>query len=63
MSPRYHVVAHHVSHLFPDLVSAPMTQAQAYRAAELIPGRLPPGACGWTVNVEPVGAGIHPRHL
>lgn len=64
MTPRYHVIAHHVSHLFPDLVSGPMTQEDAHRVAGSIPGDLPPGgARGWTVSVERVGAGAHPQHL
>lgn len=63
MTPRFHVIAHHVSHLFPDLVSDPMTEAQAYRVADNIPGGLPPGVHGWTVTVQRVGAGNEPEHL
>lgn len=62
----YHVVAHHVSHLFPDVVSEPMTQLQADRAAEAaqaILGHLPFGARGWTVLVERVGPRTHAHHL
>lgn len=63
MTPRYHVIAHHVSHLFPDLVSGPMTENQANDAAAAIPGDLPPGARGWTTRVERVGAGNRPHHI
>lgn len=63
MTPRYHVVAHHVSHLFPDLISGPMTERQANDAAAAIPGDLPPGARGWTVLVERVGRRAHAHHL
>lgn len=64
MSARYRVIAHHVSHLFPDVVSEPMTLLRAEKAASCIPGALPKGACGWTVNVEPVGRGkARARHL
>lgn len=55
MSGRYRVIVHHVSHLFPDVVSEPMTRARAEMAARRIPAALPPGAHGWTINVEPVG--------
>lgn len=63
MTPRFLVIAHHVCHLFPDVVSGPMTHEDAQEAANNIPGRLPPCAHGWTVNVERVGAGAHPKHL
>lgn len=62
MTPRYRVIAHHVSHLFPDVVSGLMSQGQADTAAALIAGDLPPGA-GWTVRVAPAGADLHPCHL
>lgn len=63
MTPRYLVIAHHVSHLFPDVVSGPMTEVEAHRVAGNVPGDLPPGAHGWTVTVQRVGAGNHPHHL
>jgi len=61
---RYHVVAHHVSHLFPDVVSEPMTIFRAEEAASRIPGDLPSTVHGWTVHVERVGTGAaHAAHL
>jgi hypothetical protein len=65
MSPRYRIVAHHVSHLFPDVVSEPMTFLRAEEAASRLPAALPSvGARGWTVNVEPASARpARARHL
>lgn len=64
MSPRYRIIAHHVSHLFPDVVSEPMTLPRAELAASRIPDSLPSGARGWIVNVEPASRKpARARHL